>query len=360
MTADEIARRLDELKPLSPERAGLERKLAACGTATLDLIEQRTVTSPPRWTARVLRMMRGDAVIPRLVAWMSHRELDGFAIEALGHSRRREALAPLLALLPEDQLYVAPALAELGLPEAIPALEALWNSRRLEPWEQATVGMALVRLGVPGLEPELGRIYAESVDPSPANIAADGLSWCATPEAVRALRGSLARPVEAQRQAIEALGALGLAAAAPLLIELAEEQPRCIPYVYSALCGIFGRELPRDRPWPADTIVALRAWWDRTHDRWPRHHLWDGGKDLEHAMREMVTRQGSMARARVELWTGIDFVDTTKPSPGDAGDLARALLWLQRSGRDWDMTAVYRAGRKLPVEPLIDALTAAG
>ena len=331
------------------------RELAAYGAEAIHAIEPFLATG---WHAKVtaataLRMVRGPGVVPALVAVTA--SYDGHtrrcAIDALGHSKSHEALAPLLELLSNQRRVevVANALGELGAPDAIAPLEAHWESADVnsllsdedenmpELWDLAAVGGALLRLGRSGVEPTLARLsIAEDVAIALEAIA--GLRWSGETIAVNTIRRATTdRRDELADAAVEAFGALGLPAVAPILLETATSHPLRRAAVWRAFHALFGDNVPE-----TDDVETLRQWWDASSARWPRdRHVWWGGEDLGHAISMLPGRDGGIARTHLELWTGVDMVDAA--ARGVAGDHQRHAarsLWWQRVPWDWDRDAV--------------------
>ena len=347
------------------------RKLAAYGAEAVHAIEPFLATG---WHATVtaataLRMVRGPGLVPALVALMASS--DGqtrlCAIDALGHSKVPEALAPLLELLSNQRWVevVANALGELGASDAITPLEAHWESADVGSllsdedenmpglWDLAAVGGALLRLGRGGVEPTLARL-AIAEDAAVALEAIAGLRWSGETIAVNTIRTATAdRRDEVADAAVEALGALGLPAVAPVLLETATSHPLRRAAVWRAFRALFGDILPE-----ADDVQTLRQWWEESSARWPRdRHVWWGGEDLGHAISKLPGRAGGIARIHLELWTGVDMVDVAERGvAGDHYDMLRASLWWQRVPWDWDRDAVYRARRRLDPAPILTAL----
>src|SRR5262249_39440779 len=156
------------------------------------------------------------------------------------HSKLPEALTPLIQLLGNQRrvVAIANALGELGLPDAIAPLEGRWEGANIESlvsggeenmpeiWDRAAVGGALLRLGRGGVEPTLARlVIAEDVAIALEAIA--GLRWSGDTMAVKTIRSATHDPRdEVADQAVEALGALGLPAVAPILLDVAASRPR--------------------------------------------------------------------------------------------------------------------------------------
>lgn len=346
------------------------RELAAYGAEAIYAIEPFLATG---WHAKVtaataLRMVRGPGVIPALVAVAASP--DGHtkrcAIDALGHSKSPEALAPLLELLSNQRRIevVANALGELGAPDAIAPLEACWESADVnalltdeeenipELWDLAAVGGALLRLGRGGGEPMLARL-AIAEDVAIALEAIAGLRWSGEMVAVNTIRRAMTDGRdELADAAVEALGALGLPAVAPILLETAASHPLRGAAVWRAFHALFGDNVPE-----TDEVETLWQWWDRSSARWPRdRHVWWGGEDLGQAISKLPGRDGGISRTHLELWTGVDMVDTAaRGVAGDHHDMLRASLWWQRVPWDWDRNTVYRARRRLDPAPILAA-----
>ena len=346
------------------------RNLAAYGVDAISAIEPFLATG---WKAEVtpataLRMVTGPGVVGALSALTGSP--DGqtrrSAIDALGHSKSHEALAPLVRLLGNrSEVEVANALGELGLEDAIAPLEARWKSLNLDSllsdedenmpkvWDLAAIGGALLRLGRGGVEPSLARL-AGANDVAVALEAINGLRWSGETIAVNAIRKATndSRDELADR-AVEALGALGLPAVAPILLELAERDSLRYPTVWLAFQALFGDEIPDD-----DDINVLRKWWQASSTRWPPdHHVWWGGEDLGRAISKLPGRDGGVARTHLELWTGLDMIDTAERGvAGDHNDMLRASLWWQQVQWDWHPDVVYRARRPLEPEPILKGL----
>jgi HEAT repeat protein len=289
------------------------------------------------------------------------------AIDALGHSKSPEALAPLLELLGNQRRIdvVANALGELGDPDAIAPLEAHWEGADVNAllsdedenipalWDLAAVGGALLRLGRGGVEPTLARL-AIAEDVAIALEAIAGLRWSGETIAVNTIRRAMTdERDELADAAVEALGALGLPAVAPSLLEAATSHPLRGAAVWHAFRAMFGDDIPA-----ADEEETLRQWWEESSARWPRdRHVWWGGEDLGHAISKLPGRDGGIARTHLELWTGVDMVDAAaRRAAGDYYDMVRASLWWQRVPWDWDRDAVYRARRRLDPAPILTAL----
>ena len=68
---------------------------------------------------------------------------------------------------------------------------------------------------------------------------------------------------------------------------------------------------------------------------------------------------GGRARAILELWTGVDFVDDPPDAAGDDVDLERARAWWGSRRADWQPGALYRGGRYHDGAPILAALARA-
>jgi HEAT repeat protein len=355
MTAEELA---DVLATRPADRAP-GRAFASLGADAIDVIEARRKQrwKPSPSVATLLRMMHQPEVVPRLGALTRHPDLDlsAFAIDALGHGRHATALPILLELLAgRDHLIdVAPALGELGMSAAVPPLLEEYRRSDLRPYDRASVAGALARLGVGGLDADLERLLLD--DNHASDPAVWGLAWSSTPHAIRALRRGTMADIEGRGQAMLAIGALGLPAGAPVVLDAAERWPDLVNEAAVILAATFGFEVPEVDDDPA----PLRRWWEANKRRWrPDVPLWRGGFGLADMIDLLPTRYAREPRRRILLGAGIDLVDATWPNQGDDGDLPRARAWLAEVDDHWHIRSLYRRGVKLDVGPIVEALTA--
>ena len=342
------------------------RALAKSGAALVPHVMPYVTTG---WRAEItpltmLRMLRGVEVVEQLGAFARTEEsaIADAAIEALGHTKSKAALPILLDCLAVrgGREVIARALGALGMSEAIGALEAEWQRCDLDQlfakagngmgalWDLAALGGALLRLGSTGYEEPLSRIV-RSEDTTGGVEAIEGLRWSGVRLAVDCIARAMSDPrSELADAAVDAFGAIGLPAVAARLITLTHARPDRLSAVRLSLRGLFGDGVPeRD----------LDAWWASC--TWPLdRHLWWGGQDPGHAISKLPTSDGGLARTRLELWTGVDMVDSAdRGTQGDQSDMLRASLWWQRVAWDWRTDVIYRNRRQLDIAPILEAVT---
>jgi hypothetical protein len=127
-----------------------------------------------------------------------------------------------------------------------------------------------------------------------------------------------------------------------------------LPAVLESLFAMIGDTTPASDVAPA----ALRLWWS---ERRPGLDgtLWGARPASPGMMIPALTDAalGTLARNRLELMTGIDFVDVAAPHAiGDSHDVANALAWWATHERAWKRGALYRSGRVIATQDLVDAL----
>jgi len=373
--ADEVARLA------AGGEAALARTVAAHGRAALDAV---VPLFDGRWRAQVtpgtmLRMIRGPGVIAGLAELAGNLELEiqPFAAAALGHSRDAEALPYLLTMLdaPFTTEVAARALGELGLVEARAPLQARWHAlvgsdaraqlsalaeagEELAPIDAIAVATGRLRLGDDDgdgtMTAALAALTGAGASTSVRVEALRALRWSPRREAAAGLRATAASTTDGElaQHAIAGLAQLGIQACAGALVALIAAEGPHDQLLRSALSGLVGDEVEVEAP-----AAELRRWWMRSAAAIaPTTPRWRHG-DLGASVRALADRDGGTVRARVELWTNLDLVDTAEPGvAGDQHDVVAAETWWDAHRGGWQANRAYRAGRVVDAEAIVDGL----
>lgn len=361
------------------------RALAAHGASAVDAIAPYLATG---WRAAIppsstLRMVRGDGVPTALAVHAQAAGVDArlAAIDALGHGRDAGALEVLVDLLAarRTERWAAEALGSLGDAAALESLRErltalvgddpraivthwIATGEALQVVKVLVLGRALARLGDLRLAALTAWLSGHDAGAPAAgvvmvrNYAVAALPWYPTAEATAALVTAQRDPhAEISISAIQAIGRLGRIECAAGWFALLDARPDRQPEIVAALGDLAG-----DAPAAGVTAPELRRWWLRASARLGVDRCWWRGQPASPGPAlDALTEPGGRPRALLEAWTGIDFVDVMPPSAaGDDHDVARARAWWQSAQGAWEPGALYRAGRKHDVAPIVAALRA--
>jgi hypothetical protein len=177
-----------------------------------------------------------------------------------------------------------------------------------------------------------------------------------TAATVSALRRALNDPEgEVRSAAYRHLGALGL----PEVVDMWMRDGvgvAAMPAVLEAAYANIGDATP-----PVDVSPgALRVWWTERRAGLTGC-VWDGRPASPSTILSAIAdaKRGPLARYRLELMTGVDVVDAAAMHvPGDSHDVARASAWWATREATWKVGALYRSGRAIAIQPVVDALAA--
>lgn len=346
--------------------------------------------------ARVIERMRGVEAVPALLPLLEDADVRvrAAAMEALGKSGDRRALAPLVERLHANDPFLrndaASALGDLGMPEAIPALHETLTAlledpgdpqavARLVAAEQAraaddwmyrvgrrlqvviAVVTALAKLGDQAHAPLVLALmdfhFAEDAEAYPAARVREEAIYAsvhvAAPGLLPALRAARRREPSGDAvidfSLLTALFYLGLRASVDEFVAcFAEGYPRGYPpaETLGRIAGLVGETPPAE-------LAALEAWWQARREGFDPDVCYRWGRPLdvavlvEHLPGELPI-QTSMRFDELTVITGERFEPDYALPPEQQAEqrIARVRAWSAQHAQAFEPGSLYKHGHK--------------
>jgi hypothetical protein len=351
-----------------PQREEAIVRLLAAGASSIERLEP--LADDDRLPIQeIFRRLEGPGVVEELIRFASTKKRGArrHAADALAYRREPRAI-PVLLETNRRFFFNAEALARIGDVSALAPLRA-----QLAAALGASPASTIAELAAKNDRSTLGGLAdaagacaqlgdATVLDPFLALLGADlrasasdvlsikepilsACAWAPNEATTRAVLGALRDPLpDVRRAAARRIGELRLPAAFDRLLEVAPNAA-----FEHLLDSVPDPMLAGDVPPP----VTAKWWTERRRALAPDVCLWRGepetpGRIVEHAR----SRFGMTARRELELLTGFELA----VNPGAPLDVERFQAWWAPRAATWRAGGLYRAGRAIPVAPVLAAL----